>query len=275
MLAALLLATLLLGSCTTPGDSLPFEERGRDWLVRANCAEDADTVAELVVRLAPAVRMILDAGACSVTVLISRDSTPTGTCGQVLPNGVILLDGVPGPQLETILAHELAHRFLMTDDVWDQLPGNVEEGLADLVAGTVVRRSALALEFSHHSALPEDGSLEFARSAIRALLTEDLYEEDNTNARRMRAIGFVIARRLGVDGLRSLCERSQHRENDKIPADWLLDACGFGETDEPGVWGRLLDGAERDGWRSFPISVLEEGTDAPTAESPAPVPRSK
>lgn len=227
--------------------------------MRAELDADAESIGSRMDALVPSIRQVLGAPPGDVTVSILRDLALTGAGGQVLASGEILLESGPVDQMELILAHELAHRFLNDEDVWHQLPGIVEEGLADVVAGTALPEFALGIEFTHRSALPASASAASARRAIRTTLAEEMYDGDLSRVRELRAIGFVIARKIGIDGLRALSERSRHRENDKIPADWLLERCGVGDAEEPGVWIRVLGEADRSGWSSFQLSLRAAG----------------
>lgn len=259
-------ALWIVGACSS-APSLPCEARGTDWVVRAERAGDAERVGRLLDRLVPAVRAELGAQAALVTVLVAREGMPDRADGRTLRNGVILLDPA-ATDAEALLAHELAHRFLETSEAWDRLPPIVEEGLADVVAGEVVPGMAFSIELHHLGLLPERGSLDSGRRAIRTILLEDMYGEDDAHALRLRAIGFVLARRLGVGGLRALCEEARRREHEKVPADWLLEACGVGEREEVGVWARILGEANADGWSRFPIEPARGRGNSPTAAGP-------
>lgn len=167
------------------------------------------------------------------------------------------------------LAHELVHYWLGPD--WDPLPAVLEEGLADLVAGTVVPEES-AIERAGYAILLStaySGGLELrvgppagARPSVATMtLNADLDHEAlpdleqvlRMSSRDLNAVesrenrlflygfGYLFASRIGVDRLYELCLRARARGHSRIPSRWIYEEAGI-DPEDPGSWRVAIDG---------------------------------
>ena len=174
-------------------------------------------------------------------------------------------------RIERTLAHELAHACLPPR--WSDLPGSLEEGLADTISALVVPDSAASLRAGRLSAaafatggllvevmidLPDDGGLVRATYATRLRLEADeevavdprsVFDVDAglsgaageaAERKALYGLAYLIVSRVharhGMDGLRRLCSDDAPEASRR----WL-EAAEL-ELDQPGL--RLAIGSE-------------------------------
>lgn len=174
-------------------------------------------------------------------------------------------------RLDRTLAHELAHACLPPG--WSDLPGTLEEGLADTISALVVPESAASLRAGRLSAaafatggllvevmidLPDDGGAFRATFATRLRLEADEQVEvdpssvfdidagvsgaggDAAERKALYGLAYLVVSRVqsrhGMDGLRRLCaDRGAGRTRRWLEAAEL-------EFEQPGL--RLAIGSE-------------------------------
>lgn len=180
-----------------------------------------------------------------------------------------------------VIAHELTHAWLAP--VWDPLPQILEEGLADMAgeradpdAGTcrrlfhglrLVTWAGIGYPYVvERNGKKEAGMLRMGQTEKGLPTLAQMLELDGTsyhdvggeqNENLLYAVGYELARELGVPKLRELCARASAAGLGQIPADWLLEAAQITrQTDS--LWGlcgmrlirepeeRLLDHCLRD-----------------------------
>lgn len=212
MRAVLTIVLLALASCaSTEFDRAPLTCDTGFGTVRGFAAEDVEEVGRLVRDLAPRVQEILRPERAEPVRVVVLD-TPADPNAKAFTHEFVreghLVDrfivvGSEGRHLRAFLvAHECAH--WLADGPWDRLPLALEEGLADLIACQLdpVGREAKLYDLGR---VPPAASFEEIEAALR--VTRETWA-GLTAAERERAywVGYVVASRLGVDGLRELAE---------------------------------------------------------------------
>ena len=115
------------------------------------------------------------------------------------------------------VAHELVHWYAF--GVWDRLPHAVEEGLADYIA-LQLAPELLDIRKADYGATSV-GMTPERRARVFACNEREwprVSEEVRLDA---YAIGYEIVQRLGIDGLRSLCDRAEAEHLERVPVAWL------------------------------------------------------
>lgn len=234
MRAALVLALLALASCaSTDFDRAPMARETGFGTVRGFAAEDVEEVARLVRDLAPRVQEILrpeNAEPVRVVVLDTvADPSAKAFTNEFVREGRLvdrfIVVGSEGRHLRAFLvAHECVHWF--ADGPWDRLPLALEEGLADLIACQLdpVGREA---KFYDLARVPPAKSFDEVEAALR--VTRETWA-GLTAAERERAywVGYAVASRLGVGGLRELAEQAAAEGAPFVPVKRALARAGLG-----------------------------------------------
>ncbi|MFO1010544.1 MAG: hypothetical protein U1F29_10825 [Planctomycetota bacterium] len=234
MRAVLTLVLLALASCaSTEFDRAPLTCDTGFGTVRGFAAEDVEEVGRLVRDLAPRVREILRPERAEPVRVVVLD-TPADPNAKAFTHEFVreghLVDrfivvGSAGRHLRAFLvAHECVH--WLADGPWDRLPLALEEGLADLIACQLdpVGRAAKLYDLAH---VPPRASFEEIEVALR--VTRETWA-GLTAAERERAywVGYVVASRLGVEGLRELCVEAQAEGLRTVPIERVLALAGLG-----------------------------------------------
>lgn len=178
--------------------------------------------------------------------------------------------------LERTLAHELVHAAL--DETWGRLPGTVEEGLCDLVSAQLCSDGATRLRAGRlcSAALAcgglavelrltrnDHGGHWLARVSLSGEVAGDapqraVFEVEaglsstalTTGTKRgFYGLAFLLVQRaeqrVGLQGLRELCERAEAQDLEHVPTAWLLEAAAL--EDDRAHWQaaavRALDDA--------------------------------
>ncbi len=186
----------------------------------------------------------------------------------------ICADALPRRRL-SLIAHELTHFYL--GEVWGVLPQVVEEGLAQLVSTQVDPRYGAEIRVENAVALataisggltvemprpaeasaPADGEPELvpwwvsgevdtsqlptAREAL-ALDANGMWTiEDAGSQRVLYGLGYLLASRIGVDGLYALCQRARAEGLERVPAEWLFEAAEL-DLEDPLLWKPAIRG---------------------------------
>lgn len=174
--------------------------------------------------------------------------------------------------IDHTLGHEAVHFWLGA--TWDALPPIVEEGLCDMLSEAALgrpnaARRARKLVLLHtwneggfrlplRYQLDLEGPIELldqltvlvtwnGRPSETPRVAEAIDGEamlpSNAEESALRqwqaAIGEVLARRIGVDVLRELCERASTQGLERVPAVWILGAAGLHEGDTE-AWKRAI-----------------------------------
>lgn len=259
-----------------------FVADGRDAEVGSRDPDEARRLARIANEIAPLLRAeLVDVRAEKMRVRV-LDAMPHALYAGITfdredPRWVALARD--GANLEHTLGHEAVHFWL--GDTWNTLPPIVEEGLCEMLADTLLDRSdlegrarklvllhtwnegGLRLPLRYHLAYQGPRELrdlvtidvswsDLARelpTVEEALAGEAILPRDGDEAALRHwqvSIGEVIARRIGVDALRDLCERARRQRLERVPATWLLAAAGL-DTDDKATWRRafaVLDGED-------------------------------
>lgn len=259
-----LLAVLLGGCWVSPPPAAVTSQVG---MIRARTADEADHIGRLSEEIVDRMRERMPGlRVRSVDVWLLEEMTPywgerypSHIAGMTeYESGRIYLRR-GDPDLEVHLAHELVHALL--DNEWRILPGVVEEGLCDLIAAEVVddggRRHAVQrlveasaffggfdvrleladaeeplLSTSHRIRIQFDG--EVAISADDALKLDDEGVFDlatQSEGVGVYGLGFLVALavtdRVGIQGLRRICERASAQGLGQVPSARLLREGGI------------------------------------------------
>jgi hypothetical protein len=116
------------------------------------------------------------------------------------------------------IGHELAHVYL---GEWPaRLPVLIEEGVADLVGGEA--SGTLDPIRGQHAQVLATCRVENVVGLLAVSRREFLQVPTRQIAFRLRAVGFSIADRAGLDTIRALSRMAADQGLDMIPADWFL-----------------------------------------------------
>jgi hypothetical protein len=244
MRAVLTIALLALASCaSTDFDRAPMTCESEFGTVRGFAAEDVEEVASLVRDLSPRVQEILRPEHAEPVRVVVLD-TPTDPSAKAYTHEFVR-DGrivdrfiVVGSEVRHLraflVAHECVHWF--ADGPWDRLPLALEEGLADLIASQLdpIGREAKLYDLAH---VPPAASFEEIEAALR--VTRETWA-GLTAAEHERAywVGYVVASRIGVGGLRELAEQSEVDGLRLVSPDRVVDRMKLGEDVQ--AWTREL-----------------------------------
>lgn len=224
-----ILLTLFACRAARPAYPVPaIEVKTACGVVTASTQEQADRVAIMLEELSPLVRARLSTSKTNCPSVFFLDG-PVGIAisGMATPSE-ILLSSEPNERVRATLTHELTHWYV--DDAWKPLPHAAEEGLADLLAVEMNPQSSASIQVTALVALMACP----VHDPIAAFELKDWAFSDLESAKRLQgitAIGFFVVSRIGVDGLRELCERAGNAGYEQVPAQWLLDRAGFANED--------------------------------------------
>lgn len=201
--------------------------------VRGWTADDVAEVGRLVRDLAPLVReairpehsepvrvVVLDEAADPYAEAYTHEFVRDGR----LVDRVIVVGSRRKHLRGFVVAHEIVH--WMADGPWDRLPLALEEGLADLVAGQLdpVGREAKDYDLAH---VPPASSFEEIEAALRA--SRETWDGLRPSERdRAYWVGAIVARRLGVDGLRALAVEAARSGAHYVSSGAVIDRLGLG-----------------------------------------------
>ena len=119
-----------------------------------------------------------------------------------------------------VAAHELAHHYQRR---WpSKLPPVIDEGLADLIGGLARGRIEEVREryapiFRRTRVKSIENLLEFTDEAVSTL-------PDRRVSQALRSVGFTIADRIGLEGLRQMCQRASEAGLQVVPKRWFAPA---------------------------------------------------
>jgi hypothetical protein len=234
MRAVFTLALLTLASCASSAfDRAPMRCETGSGTVRGYAVDDVAEVGRLVRDLSPQVREILRPRQPEpVRVVVMRasvDPFAKAYTQEFVRDGRtverVIVVGSERPHLRGFMvAHELVHWY--ADGSWDRLPLALEEGLADLIACQLdpVGREAKLYDLAH---VPPAASFEEIKAALR--VTRETWA-GLTTVERERAywVGYVIASRIGVEGLRELAEQAVAGGAAFVSVERVLARAGLG-----------------------------------------------
>jgi len=212
---------LLLPACAAQGQKLiapPCVVERDGILVRAEYVEEAERLVGDFAELDRRVRDLLgvqDPPTPEVWLLeVELEGSTTGTCIWV-PPAVCLEKGQH--ENRQAVVHELAHHYLRR---WPaRLPAVVDEGFADLLGGMardqlgeVRDRYAYVLRRTRVTSIHH--VLELSSQEFREI-------SDPRGTVAIRSVGFALADRIGVEGLRQMCQRAKALDLEQVPEEWL------------------------------------------------------
>lgn len=234
MRQVLSLTLLALASCaSTEFDRAPMTCETGSGTVRGSDAEDVAEVGRLVQELAPRVCEILRPERPELVrvVVLESAADPYAKAythefvreGRIVDRFIVV--GSESKHLRAfIVAHELVHWF--SDGAWDRLPLALEEGLADLVACQLDRAGREAKLYDLARVPPAEGFDEIEA----ALCVSRESWAGLTPAERDRAywVGAIVVQRIGVEGLRGLCEQAAAEGSPLVSTGRVLARAGLG-----------------------------------------------
>ncbi len=220
-----LLALLAGAGCVSNEfDEAPIELACAVGIVRGHTQADVEQVARLAEKLDPLVKALVrprQAAPLRIVVVPPHPRQPAeATCvfesgsHDVWVRSHIAIRTEPELARSYLLAHELVHWH--ADWAWDHLPIAVEEGMAELVAGQLHReqgavRDALLGSLGKHVERDVQRMLEVERGTERSL--------DLRSHQMLYWVGKKVAKRIGVDRLRSWCEQAKADGLGQLPLD--------------------------------------------------------
>jgi len=216
----LLLVCLMLPGCMPWIATPPFERNSAAGQARAWSQPDADRIAAELERSAPKVRLLLASTRGAPRVFVDREEIP-GLPDAVTYRTLIVLGKDAAEQEEMLLVHELAHWYI--GGVGEQLPLILEEGVADMVTGEVLPEWSLSIRALHAHFLRQIQSLPDPAAMFRIQDSSAWKGRSETEARALRAMGYALATRIGLDGLRELCAEARARGLAHIPPERLFE----------------------------------------------------
>ncbi|HUR28794.1 MAG TPA: hypothetical protein VM509_11450 [Planctomycetota bacterium] len=219
-IASLCLAGLAFVGCATPPE---FESRVAFGSARSDDLELAVQLAQTGNELAPRICELLHVEPAPFVIWHVPDVPAAeflverGPTGQILSRRIDIGDVGARRQMRFLIGHELVHWYAR--GVWDRLPHAVEEGLAD----------ELGLRFSEDLRLLRGTELAVALASVtperraRVLAVNERSWKSASAELRFDAyaVGFEMVQRIGVDGLRALCERAEDEGLERVPVAWL------------------------------------------------------
>ena len=216
--------TVLLQLAVASCNSTPmFEHRTPAGVARANDPNDARMLAMVgnlftpevctKLRVAPEPPFVIHyvSGSESLGLAVRRDGD------RIVERRIVIGEAALRDQARFSVAHELVHWYASAP--WEHLPHAVEEGLADYIAVHI------APEFRDERV----AELERRLSSITPERREQALDVSErtwaTTPRDVRsdayAVGFEIVQRLGIEGLRELCECAQREGRERVPTTWI------------------------------------------------------
>lgn len=202
--------------------------------VRAPSGDQAAELASWVAQIDPEVRALLGTEGKRLVVWQSAEEAP-GITVAVATTERIVIGSEQNKSTSFALAHELAHWH--ATGLWDNLPQVVEEGLCDLVACEALGvsnpdsdgyRFLLALEGKN-----VDLEHELSRTA------SNYRDGGELELQVSYALGFALASKIGVDGLRRLCAEQERDGGGTIPPERILAAAGL-DSQDVASWGAAI-----------------------------------
>lgn len=223
------LLVVLLSSCSTIQFRIPPAcVQSREAIVFAPSAPEAERLARQFEDVAPRVRSALGITQSSPAKVALVDAAELPNAKGMNSGGWILIARNYTKIERLVIAHELVHWYL--DGVWNRLPGVMAEGLADCIASGIDPVNSGVLLLARSEELPKVvltdpvAVLSISYSGWRRHAE---FDPDTT----LPSIGYFIAMRIGVEGLRALCVQAEKEGRIMVPASWLLEASKLSSQD--------------------------------------------
>lgn len=249
----LILTTLSCSAVHRPPEHSASWDGG---LVRSGDSANALRVAKLLSELAPAVAHALGSPPPPfIQVWLLPTEIPGAPAGRTVGDRIEVGREAEGEEA-WLIAHEFAHWCMASDPQgrWNELPQLVMEGLAELAAARALPSLAAEGKAAHVSALERIariGSIEEA-FGLDAEQWGKIQEEDLL--RVLYAMGFVLAARLGPDGLATRCSEARMAGLARVPSNSILASAGLKDA-SPEEWVRAggqawgdLEATSSTGW---------------------------
>jgi hypothetical protein len=116
-----------------------------------------------------------------------------------------------------VAAHELAHHYQRR---WpSKLPPVIDEGLAELVGG--LARDRIEEVRQHYAPILRRTRVESLDNLLGWTAEEVAAIQDRRAANALRSVGFAIADRIGLEGLRQMCQRAADAGLKVVPKSWF------------------------------------------------------
>jgi hypothetical protein len=207
---------------------LPVSVSCQEGLVRASTEEDARRLAALLDELAPKVRELLGEARIepAEVILMKRGLPPC--CGACNYGSMILMDESTRGHERIYLAHELVHWQCAGSLM--RLPNTVREGLADEIGVRLAPEECMPLAIGYVTAFGR-GTLSDPVAALNVPKDKLWDSEFDSSRTELYAVGYFVASKIGLDGLRALCSRAEREGRDQVPAEWFLDEAHLSTKD--------------------------------------------
>ena len=205
-------------------DEAPIELACAVGVVRGHTWADVEQVAKLAEQLDPLVQAMVrprETVPLRIVVVPPHPSQPSeSTCvfesdaHGTWVRRFIAIRTEPELARSYLLAHELVHWH--ADWAWDHLPIAVEEGMAELVAGQLLREQG-AVRDAFLGALGK----RLEGDSLRMLEVERGTERllDVHSRQMLYWVGKSVAKRIGIDRLRSWCEKAKADGLGQLPLE--------------------------------------------------------
>ncbi len=280
---------VFLSTCCSPScDSLTHVRHAGTIEIRAASSARADEVARTVDAELPLVRSMLGDGCREIPrgLICVFEKQGAGSRGTTHEELVELFVGADAEEfdLRYLVAHELTHYFAGSE--WRRLPAVLEEGLCELIAQRAVPDGGTSRRVEHainvatmiqrqlRSSYPmqvhdeirvvtwtlaadiERSSMPTAVGALQ-LSHQELHElEPDRNKRALTSFGYLLATRIGLEGLGELCRETLDSSRDVATPAAVFDAA-------------KLDAANPMSWMPYVVGLATPAEIAQTILSPA------
>jgi hypothetical protein len=252
-LLSIALFLALMSCCADPHRNLTATARVESIDIYASSPELAARVSAGITQALPYVRQLPGVQCPAHPRFYVAEVPGSDVHGVTYEKFVDITVGSESSELDYLVAHELTHYFILGGATcggeWHRLPAILEEGLCECIAqqaqpaigdsvraqhalltGTLVSGGIeLAPAIQVGSAggaksvtlTAEDvdrGEIGVLEHALDYTRTELLAVEPRANRRALTGLGFFLARRIGLDGLRQLVDEARANGEEVVPA---------------------------------------------------------
>ena len=217
---------LLIGLASCAGPRPPPHAVVTPWgTARAASESRTGQVASVLQRVAPRVSRELDVPAPPLVEIWQLDSGFEGAIDARTMNDRIELGPEWDAAPEWIVAHEFAHWCMRHDPRarWSELPIIAQEGLAEVAAFRALPDMRKYAEREHRHSLRSLSEFDPSQGVFEIDARDWVAITDETLLRALYAIGFVLALRIGPEGLAELCARARAEGLAMVPGAWMQE----------------------------------------------------
>jgi hypothetical protein len=230
--SSLALAALMAACSSVPRP--PYAVEAGSGIARAYDPQDALRVAARMEMIAPSVAAILGVELHPPVQVyaIRRDLGASSGKTVFLAGGdgwvheAILLGSNAKPYEVWTLAHEFVHWY--AKGPWNTLPLILEEGLCNFVAERFDVYTARTFHGDVYSILERGG---FDPRPLFRYTRAEHPDAGSLEMQRLYGLGYLLVARIGIGGLRELCEEATRAGLERVPASWAFERAGLDPDD--------------------------------------------